>query len=102
MDLYTRAIIGSFAFSLISMIIVFLVAYTVLCIFRHIRLTKRINLIFAFLICWMIIGLYLPIKSLAFYMNNRYELYLAELVLAVLFILIFSFIGKSKVISKVI
>lgn len=97
MDLYTRAIIGSLAFSLISMIIVFLVAYVVMCIFRRIRLTKRINIFFAFFISWMIIGLYLPIKSLGFYMNNRHELYLAELALAVVFILIFSFIGKSKV-----
>lgn len=100
MELYIRAIIGSMAFSLVSLLIIFLLLNLVLSLIPYFKSKTKFITLISFLMSWILIGLIVPAFSLQYFMDNTYYLYSLELVLSLVNIILFTFCGKQKIINK--
>ncbi|EHA17348.1 hypothetical protein [Halomonas sp. HAL1] len=75
-------LIGAAAYSLVSMIIIYLVALFALTLFLKPK-PGIMRLIVGFVACWAVISFYIPFKSLSYYMEHSEEMYIAQLVISV-------------------
>lgn len=71
------------AFSLVSMIVVFLVALFSLTLFLKPK-PSILRLAIGFAISWAAVSVYLPFKSVSYYTQNSGEMYLAELIISII------------------
>ena len=100
MELYIRAIIGSMAFSVVSLLISFRLLNLVLSLIPYFKSKTKFTTLISFLMSWILIGLIVPAFSLQYFMDNTYYLYSLELVLSLVTIILFTFCGKQKIINK--
>ena len=76
-------LLGAAAFSLVSMVVIYFVALFALTLFLKPK-PGIMRLIIAFLASWASTSFYLPFKSVSYYMQHSGEMYIAELVIAVI------------------
>lgn len=75
-------LLNAAAFSLVSMIVVFLFALFALTLFLKPK-PSILRLAIAFVISWGVVPVYLPFKSVSYYAQNSGEMYLAELIISI-------------------
>lgn len=76
-------LLGSAAFSLVSMVFIYLVVLFALTLFLKPK-PSILRLTIGFVASWIAVSFYLPLKSVSYYEQHSGEMYIAELVLAVI------------------
>lgn len=75
-------LLGAAAFSLVSMVLIYLVSVFALTFFLKPKPTI-LRLVLGFLFAWLAIAFYLPFNSVSYYMQHSGEMYIAELIFSV-------------------
>ncbi len=75
-------LLGAAAFSLVSMLFIYLVSVFALTFFLKPKPTV-LRLILGFLFAWLTISFYLPFKSVSYYLHNSGEMYITELIVSI-------------------
>jgi hypothetical protein len=76
-------LLGAAAFSLVSMVVIYLVTLFSLTLFLKPK-PSILRLIIAFVISWASTSFYLPFKTVSYYMQHSGEMYIVELFIAVI------------------
>lgn len=75
-------LLGAAAFSLVSMVLVYLMSTFMLMFFLKPKPTILRRMV-GFLLAWLATAFYLPFKSVSYYMQHSGEMYIAELIFSV-------------------
>ncbi|WP_144049490.1 hypothetical protein [Vreelandella massiliensis] len=84
------------AFSLVSMVLIFLVALFALSLTPWFRQLRKFSIFFAFLGAWVITSLIIPSMSLDYFMENTGHLYYLQAGFSVIMLSVFRLAQRSS------
>jgi len=95
-DFQFSMLLSAAAFSLVSMVIIFLVALFSLTIFLKPK-PSTVRIFIAFVASWVLASFYLPFKSVTYYMQHSGEMYIAELVISIIALFAVTKLSPTKI-----
>ncbi len=89
MEVVVRSVGMSMAFSLVSMVLIFLVGLFLLSLIPWFRQLRKLSILFAFLGAWVLTSLVIPSMSLGYFMENTGDMYYLQAILSVVMLSVF-------------